>query len=119
MHRSTARRGAVVVALAAFLALMGSPAAAASWGNVPGWNALASAWAWLADLGGRPHLKGEQGSYIDPDGRHLVAAPNGSARSHGLRQLRGKLGSYIDPNGKPQNTSPSGEAGGYIDPDGK
>ena len=121
MHRNTVRRTVAVVALAAFLALTSSPspAAAASFASVPGWNALESAWAWFADLGGLIHLRGEQGAYIDPNGGHLVAPPNNAASSHGLTPLRGKLGAYIDPDGKPLNAPPSGQAGSFIDPNGK
>ena len=121
MHRNSARRSLAVVSLAAFLALTASPspAAAAGFAGVPGWEALASAWAWLADLGGLPHLRGELGSFIDPNGRPLVAPPNGSASSRGLTHLQGGLGSFIDPDGKPQNAPPSGQAGSFIDPNGR
>jgi len=119
MQRLTARRGLAVLALAAFLALAGSPPAmAAGRADVASWDTLFErAWAWLAHLGRLTNLHGKAGGYIDPDGKHL-AAPPGAPVSSGLTNLRGEAGSYIDPDGKPQSAPPSGQAGGYIDPNG-
>jgi hypothetical protein len=121
MHRNTERRTVAAVGLVALLAFtwFPTPAAAGGFGGgVPSWDVLTQAWAWLTSWGS---LSGQQGSYIDPDGK-LQAPRGGSAPSaHRFTHLRGEAGSFIDPNGQPQSApaAPTTQAGSYIDPDGR
>jgi hypothetical protein len=118
MHRN-ARRTFAVVGLVALLALTWSPTPAAATGfggGVPDWDVLSHAWAWLTSWGS---LSGQQGSYIDPNGKRLHAPRGGSTSGHGLTHLQSEEGGYIDPNGKPLSAPMSTtKAGSYIDPKG-
>jgi hypothetical protein len=96
MSRILNTKTAAAVVLTIALGLTAFPLAAAGEAVRPA--ATVGVWQQAWDFlfgGGLTSLHGEEGSCIDPNGRHMVSCPSG-----GLTSLHGEEGPCIDPDGR-------------------
>jgi hypothetical protein len=106
MSRILTTKSAAAVVLTILLGLTAFPLAAA--GETARPAAMFGVWQQAWDFlfgGGLTSLRGEEGSMIDPNGRHMVSPPSG-----GLTAFHGEEGPCIDPNGRlcARSTRPTG-----------